>query len=291
MSHPTGHTPHVTMTETTHYSHLTTHYETKHKLGWYYMHASPRACFTPTLLAELKSHYVSVRKEIDSPEGRDYKYLVAVSDVPGVFNLGGDLDLFTNLIQAKDRDGLMKYAVACIDALYETYVHLNRDITTISLVQGDALGGGFEGALSSNVLIAERGTKMGLPEILFNLFPGMGAYNLLSHKIGSSKAEQMILSGRLYTAEELYEMGVVDFLAEKGEGELAVYDYIKRAERAANGYRAMRSVKDISNRITYQELLAITEIWVDAALRLEKRDLRMMERLVSRQTSKRLNAA
>lgn len=276
---------------TTHYSHLTTHYEANHKLGWYFMHASPRACFTSTLLADLQSHYASVRTEIDAPDGREYKYLVAVSDVPGVFNLGGDLELFTRLIRANDRDGLMKYAVSCINALYETYIHLNRDITTISLVQGDALGGGFEGALSSNVLIAERGTKMGFPEILFNLFPGMGAYNLLSRKIGSSKAEQMILSGQLYGAEELYEMGVVDVLAEKGEGELAVYDYIKRAERAPNGYRAMREVKDISGRISYQELLDVTKIWVDAALRLEKRDLRMMERLVSRQTSNRLNVA
>lgn len=276
---------------TEHYTHLTTHYEEKHKLGWYYMHASPRACFSPTLLADLQSHYASVRAAIDAPDGREYKYLVAVSDVPGTFNLGGDLELFTRLIRANDRDGLMKYAVSCIDALYETYVHLNRDITTISLVQGDALGGGFEGALSSNVLIAERGTRMGLPEILFNLFPGMGAYNLLSQKIGSSKAEQLILSGQLYSAEELYDMGVVDILAEKGEGELAVYAYIKRAERAANGYRAMREVKDISGRITYQELLDVTKIWVDAALRLEKRDLRMMERLVSRQTSNRLNVA
>lgn len=96
----------------------------------------------------------------------------------------------------------------------------------------------------------------------------------------------MILSGRLYTAEELHELGVVDILAEKGEGELALADYIRRAERAANGYRAMREVKDACNPVTYQELLEITTIWVEAALRLEDRDLRMMERLVGRQTGK-----
>jgi DSF synthase len=114
----------------------------------------------------------------------------------------------------------------------------------------------------------------------------MGAYSLLSRRVGGAKAEQMILSGQLYSAEELYELGIVDILAEKGDGELAVLDYIKRAERAANGYRAMREVKDLCNPITYQELLDITTIWVEAALRLDKRDLRMMERLVSRQNSK-----
>jgi DSF synthase len=44
-------------------------------------------------------------------------------------------------------------------------------MTTISLVQGDALGGGFEAALTSDVIIAEESAQMGLPEILFNLFP------------------------------------------------------------------------------------------------------------------------
>ena len=95
------------------------------------------------------------------------------SDVPGVFNLGGDLDLFRQHIMAGDRGGLLRYAKACIEVLYGNIINLGRDLTTVSLVQGDALGGGFEAALSSNVLIAERNAKLGLPEVLFNLFPGM----------------------------------------------------------------------------------------------------------------------
>ncbi|BCO30145.1 enoyl-CoA hydratase [Thiohalobacter sp. COW1] len=274
------------ISENTPYRHLTTHYEEKYRVGWYFMHAAPRPCFNPELLQDIDQWFTCVRQEQDSEGGRDYRYLVLASDVDGVFNLGGDLNLFRSLIAAGDHDGLLDYAKACINVLYQNIVHLERDLTTISLVQGDALGGGFEAALSSNVLIAERGTRMGLPEILFNLFPGMGAYSLLSRRIGTGRAEQMILSGQLYSAEELYEMGVVDILAEKGEGELAVLEYIKRADRAANGYRAMREVRDICNTLDYRELLAITTVWVEAALRLGKRDLRMMERLVSRQNAK-----
>jgi len=268
------------------YRHLTTHYEEKYKVGWYFMHATPRPCFNPELLQDIDSWFTHVKQEEDQDGGREYRYLVLASDVEGVFNLGGDLNLFRSLIAEGDYDGLLDYAKACINVLYQNIVHLERNLTTISLVQGDALSGGFEAALSSNILIAERGCKMGLPEILFNLFPGMGAYSLLSRRVGSARAEKMILSGQLYSAEELYELGVVDILAEKGEGELALLDYIKRAERAPNGYRAMREVKDLGNSITYQELLDITTIWVEAALRLEKRDLRMMERLVNRQNSK-----
>jgi len=151
------------------------------------------------------------------------------------------------------------------------------------LIQGDTLGGGFESAISANVIVAERGTKMGLPETLFNLFPGMGAYSLLSRKIGYSAAEKMILSGKLYSAEQLYDMGVVDILAEEGEGELAVYRYIKSGNRSMNSYKAMRKVKDICNQVSYKELKDVARVWADAALQLTARDLRMMERLVRRQ--------
>jgi DSF synthase len=250
------------------------------------MHAAPRPCFNPQLLQDIDNWFSHVKHEHDSEGGREYRYLVLASDIDGTFNLGGDLNLFRALIADGDYNGLLEYAKACINVLYQNIVHLERNLTTISLVQGDALGGGFEAALSSNVLIAERGSKMGVPEILFNLFPGMGAYSLLSRRVGTAKAEQMILGGELYSAEALYELGVVDILAEKGEGALALHNYIKRAEHAANGYRAMREVKDRCNSITYQELLDITKIWVEAALRLDKRDLRMMELLVKRQNSK-----
>lgn len=265
-------------------SHLTTHYEEKNKIGWCYMHASPRPCFTPQLLQEIKTWLTQVKQEQRSESGREFRYHVLASSEDGVFNLGGDLNLFRHLIEEQDRQGLQAYAKACIDVLHDNIVHFGLDVTSIALVQGDALGGGFEAAISSNVLIAERDCRMGLPEILFNLFPGMGAYNLLSRRIGPAKAEQMILSGQLFTSDELFEMGVVDILAEKGEGELALYNYIKRAERASNGYRAMREVRDLHNPISYGSLAKVTNLWVDGALRLRERDLRMMERLVSRQT-------
>jgi DSF synthase len=127
---------------------------------------------------------------------------------------------------------------------------------------------------------------MGFPEILFNLFPGMGAMSLLGRRVGFQKAEQMILSGRLFLAEELHELGVVDVLAEPGEGERAVHDYIRREARSRNGALALRSVRDEIQPIAYAELMRVADIWVDAALRLEPKDLRMMERLVARQTGK-----
>jgi len=264
------------------YTQLTVQHEEEYGLAWYYMHAQPRPCFTPTLLDEIKNWQDYLIDQSD----RDIRYAVFASSVPGVFCLGGDLDLFIQYIRDKDRMGLTNYIRACINTMYQNHIGLGRNITTISLIQGDALGGGMESAISSQVIIAERNAKMGLPDILFNLFPGAGAYSMLSRKIGATQAERMILSGRLYTAEEMYELGVVDMLAEEGQGEMAVYDYIKKEDRMRNGICAFRKTKQYCNPITREELLAAGDIWVDAALRLREKDLRMMERLVKRQSTK-----
>jgi DSF synthase len=269
------------------YQQLTTYFDERYAIAWGYMHAEPRPCFTPTLLDNLIRWGGDLISRIDQPDSPPINYLVMASSCQGVFNLGGDLQLFKTAITQGDRDGLYAYAKKCIDACYLNASHLGRpDLTSICLVQGDALGGGFECALSGNVLIAEKGIKMGFPEILFNLFPGMGASILLGRRVGMRKAEQMILSGNLYRAEELYELGVVDVLAEPGEGTQAVYDFIRKEARARNGTLALRRVHEQIQPISYDDLMRVTEIWVDAALRLEPKDLRMMERLVNRQGGK-----
>lgn len=269
------------------YSQLTTYYDEHNKIAWGYMHAEPRPCFTPTLLRELLAWGNGMVSMIDNPEKSEIKYFVIASQAPDTFSLGGDLDLFQRYIETRNRDALYLYAISCIDCSYAMHSHLNRpNLTSIALVQGQALGGGFESALAANVLIAERGAKMGLPEILFNLFPGMGAMTFLARRVGHQQAEKIILSGKLYLAEDLYAFGVVDVLAEPGGGEAAVYDYVRREEKSRNGILALRAAREISQPSTYDELVRITEIWVDAALRLNAKDLRMMERLVARQSGK-----
>ncbi len=250
------------------------------------MNSNPRPCFTPTLLHEIRSFQQSITdyfSELPENEDPDIRYVVLSSENPDVFNLGGDLDHFRTAILSRDRDTLMKYAQGCIDVLYPNIINLDSQVTTISLVQGTALGGGFEAAMSSNVLIAERSAQMGLPEVLFNLFPGMGAYSLLARRIGIQKAEQLILSGKVYLAEELFEMGIVDVLAEDGEGEKALQTYIKQHNRTRNTRQALQKVRQRFHPIEYAELIDIIKIWVDTALKLGNRDLRMMDRLVRAQ--------
>lgn len=265
------------------YSQLICDYDSTHKTLWYYLHPEPRACFTPTLLSEILDLQARVAKHLQtSPD--DIHYLILASATPQVFNLGGDLRLFAQCIQQQNRDGLQQYGQACIDAIYNNATNLGiPSLTTISLVQGTALGGGFEAALSSNVLIAEAGAQLGFPEILFNLFPGMGAYSLLTRRVNPALAERLLRNGLQVTASELHTLGVVDAVVANGTGAAAVRQFIRRHARASNANQAIQRVRERVHPLSYSELSDVLNIWVDAAMGVSAKDIRTMERLASGQ--------
>lgn len=255
---------------------------------WGYFNPKGTACFSLGLLKDIREHDQTLAQNRGAIEFegelQPVNFYVCGSRAPRIFNLGGDLALFVLLIKSRDRDALAHYARLCIDNMYARIGNYGAPgMITISLVQGDALGGGFECALSSDVIVAEESAQFGLPEILFNLFPGMGAYSLLARRVGRRLAEKMILSGRMLSAAELHEAGVVDVLARDGEGEIAVRHWLSRCAGRKNGIAAVHRARNLVNPVTRQELDAIGEVWVDAALRLDDRNLKMMSRLVRAQ--------
>lgn len=269
------------------YQQLITKTDPELGVKWYSMDPKPRPCFTMDLLADFKKFGQRVSQSTvkghGKQQGANIQYAVLTSRIPGVFSYGGDLSFFTQMIRENSREGLSKYAKACVDAMYSCWVGYHCDIITIALVQGVAFGGGFEAALGNHVIIAEKDSRFGLPEVLFNLFPGMGAYPLLARRLGPARTEKMILSGRVYTATELHEMGVVDVLAENGEGENSVYDYINANRRKMNAFRSILKVRQRCLPITYDEMIDVADIWVDAALKLDQKELKLMDRLVRTQ--------
>ena len=266
------------------YMQMATRFDVDYGALWCYMDPKPRPCFNPDLLVEI-GKFVSTIGLVNRTEKGDgpIRFTVLASRSPGVFSLGGDLALFIESARGKNRDALCRYAKACVDIVHSGIVGYGLPVTSISLMQGDAMGGGFEAALCNNVVIAERSARFGLPEVLFNLFPGMGAYSLLARRVGAVRAEKMILDGRLFDAAELHEMGVVDVLAEDGEGEKAVYEYMAKNMRRRNAYQSVLKARQRIHPITLEELMDIADIWVDAAMSLETKDIRLMERLVRAQ--------
>lgn len=271
------------------YEQLETRFDHEFGVIWSIMKPEPRPCFNKTCLNDLLKQHTALESSqgqiINQGKQAQVNYIVLASQHEDVFNLGGDLSVFKELILSKDKTSLLAYAKLCIDNLW-TFYSMQAPITTIALVQGQAMGGGFESALSAHMIVAERSAQMGLPEVLFNLFPGMGALSFLSRKVGMTTAEKMVRSGKIYTGEELYQMGVVDVLAEDGEGEHALNHWIRKNQRSLNSSQAINKAKQSVNPLTYDELNNITKIWVDAALRLDERNLKVMERLVRAQNAK-----
>lgn len=265
------------------YSQFTTRYHSETSAIWCWMSPEPRPCLNTTLideLVQLQQQLTTTYKTQQSDVIWPFRYLILASKIPGIYNLGGDLDLFKTCIVNKDKEKLKDYAYKCTNLVLRNINNLDLPITMISLVQGQALGGGFETALSCDVIIAERSSQMGFPEILFNLFPGMGAYNLLARRIGSALAERIILSGETYSASELYEMGVIDVLAEDGAGIKATENYLKSHNQSHNTIRAMKQIRQIVHPVTQQNLYDIVDIWIDAAMDFSDKDMAKMDRLL-----------
>lgn len=249
---------------------------------WTFMRPLDRPSFTPTMLADFE-RWQKLIGETFGPARIPLKYLILGSRSPGVFCFGGDLDLFHRLIRRGDRDALTAYGYRCVEILNRNRHALDLPMVTIGLVQGQALGGGFESLLSFDFIIAERGSKFGLPEIMFGLFPGMGAHALLSRKVGSAIANRMILSNETYSAEEMYELGIVHQLAEPGEGLAAVRDFIAKSDRRHGGLVAARRAMRVSAHVEMAEFYKIVDLWADAALQLREQDLKLMQRLADAQ--------
>lgn len=267
------------------YQEISVDYDSNHRCLWTFLdQVDSVPCFSKSFIASANKH----QKDIMTSDGyvevgskkQPFSYSVTASKVNDCYSLGGDLDHFRYCIENKERELLTHYAYSTIDILLD---RLNKyslpSLTTISLIQGKCLGGGLEAALTSDFLIAEEQSTFCFPEIIFNMFPGMGAYSILTRKVGSSIADKVIRSGKVYSAKEALELGMIDMVVPKGAGINSVYEYIRKNERTSIGLQAMNRVRGMVNPITRDELVSIVDIWVNTAFKLSEHNLSMMKRL------------
>jgi DSF synthase len=270
---------------------LEIHYDPDGRTLWEFMRPTGRPSFTTGLIRDslnvLDAVEFAYRTMVEPP----VDYMILGSRMPGAFNLGGDLAWFFELIVTGDREGLRRYAYSCVEAQYRCGIHMNLPVCLIALVQGDALGGGFEAALSHDFIIAERSARFGLPEILFNLFPGMGAYSFLSRRLDSTRAQKLMSSGLVYTAEEMREIGIVDVVAEDGQGIEATQQFIEEHRRNRKSRMAISRLRELASPLSHREMTDIADLWVETALSLDSRDLRRMRHLTAAQDRRTPRAA
>jgi len=266
---------------------------TQHKTLWITM-AQAANGGTQNFSLDLLHDMYTLHKSIQDSNGtwvangsvQPIHYVVLKSANPDYFSLGGDIGHFRECIRQKNKLALTHYSMLCVDMIYEWATHLSKQETTIALVQGRALGGGFEAALASDYLIAEEHSEFGFPEILFGLFPCTGGMSLLARRVGVYQAERMMTDGRIYSAVELKDMGVVDEICPKGHGAATVEKFVATHHRHRAARMALQRGRHRLAALNYEELRTVVDEWVEAAMTLAEDDLRVMDMLIQMQRAR-----
>ena len=144
---------------------------------------------------------------------------VVIESKGKAFVAGADIGFFIDCIT----EGRLQDNVDFTACGQEVFRRIDESAkTVVAKVDGLALGGGLELALAADVLVASTKAVMGFPETGIGIYPGLGGTQRTSRYVGKELAKYLIFTGRLLSAEEAREIGIVDRVAEPGEIDKAV---------------------------------------------------------------------
>jgi len=190
--------------------------------------------------------------------GGAVRAVVLTSSAPRAFCVGADLKERNDFSDSElmDQRPLFRAAFGGV---------LSLPVPTIAAVHGFALGGGFELALSCDLIVADATAVLGLPEVTVGLVPGGGGTQLLSRRLGTSRAADLVLTGRRIEVGEAQRLGVVDRRVAAGQARAQAVELA--GQIAVNSPVAVRNAKFALNRGFDVDLAAGLEV-EDRAWRL-----------------------
>ena len=141
-----------------------------------------------------------------------------------------------------------------------TNVISNLKKPVIAVIDGFCLGGGLELAMSCDLRIASDRSKLGQPEINIGIIPGAGGTQRLTRLIGEGRAMEMILTGRMITAEEAFRYGIINFVYDSD-------DLMDEAMKIANtiGEKSKYAIERAKKSVK-----AVSEMKLEDGLKLER---------------------
>ncbi|HLA20737.1 MAG TPA: enoyl-CoA hydratase-related protein [Pseudolabrys sp.] len=115
----------------------------------------------------------------------------------------------------------------------------------IAAVEGFALGAGLELAMCADIIVAGEGAKLGQPEVKVGILPGAGGTQKLARLVGSKRAMLLLMTGRMFSAAEAFNMGVVSEIAPTGQALVRALEIAR--EIAALSPISIMQIKEIVN--------------------------------------------
>lgn len=196
-----------------------------------------RNAFGRKFLAQYKHSVEKVKFD------KNIRVVILCSAVPGTFSAGADL---------KERAQMTNEEVGPFVAGLRAGVSdmSNLPQPTIAAIDGFALGGGMEIALSCCMRVASNSAKMGLVEAALGLIPGGGGTQRMARAIGPAKAKELIYTARMITGTEAYDLGLLNHVVEQNEaGDAAFQRSLALAQEILKSAPvAVRMAKQAINR-------------------------------------------
>lgn len=154
--------------------------------------------------------------EIDPAQGRA---LVIYSSLPGGFCAGADLRaLYAGLVATSDVAERERRIGDFIERIHAVMNKLDTlPITTIGAIHGVCFGGGFELALTCDVLIADKTARFCFPELRLGIVPGFGGIPRLKRDVGNGVVRDLLLTGRSLNAKKAQTLGLVSQMVAQGK--------------------------------------------------------------------------
>jgi enoyl-CoA hydratase len=143
---------------------------------------------------------------------------------------------------------------------FATFENMNKPV--IAAVNGFALGGGFEVALMCDIIYASDKAKVGFPETTLGIFPGFGGTQRTAKLCGLAKAKELIFTGKMISAQEAYEIGLINKVVPHEEFWKEVMALAEKIK--SNGPVSMGLAKELINKSLFLDM--------NSALMLEAKD-------------------
>jgi len=131
----------------------------------------------------------------------------------------------------------------------------------IAATSGFVLGGGCELVMTCDIIVAAECTRFGQPEIKIGIIPGAGGTQRLTRAIGKARAMEMILTGRMYSAREMFEAGLVSRIADDEV-------FLEEAQALAKEIAAM---PPLAVQIAKDSILKAFDTTIETGLELERK--------------------
>lgn len=192
--------------------------------------------------------------------------LIMYSGLTSGFSAGADLRELYAELQATEGDEARRGIRRFIDRIHAVMDRLDAlPLTTIAVVSGICFGGGFELALTADIIIAEKSARFCFPELRLGLVPGFGGIPRLKRDVSNAVVRDLLLTGRSINAKKAQSCGLVSQMVPSGAGLQAARATAKQATKFDP--ETARVCKSFMKPIPYAELAREKELFVRLASR------------------------